>query len=556
MMCLSLHQFVLRLMLLTLTVLVHHSASQWNILTAVTAFDVSLHSHPIVRSKNVQYRKQYTHTNKFRLPYCKMTNPNENGGTGYDLSKPIYDLYALRMVRGDAMIQYNLRNQSEPLRINLALLGTLFLLCLPSLISKLSGAASSAAVVPTVMPLVTPDLTVTIPQTAVSWLGAVGCFAFGVQQSQKRNKQLLRIEKECFAGDLCIQLPMTWIASDRPYQTQEQSIRNVIKSKSCRVLAMSGPSMKLEQIVKAELAVYNRRWKQSSTYWVLIPTDIVASDRKSTSFLSQIRYPWLAQAYDINLWIEFFQSLQSTDNIAVSKANVSISWFGLSATGRSFGSGTTKPASYLQILGNSLSPIDVFFDDDDTDQNSATDQRMKENIDNDPIEADLLSCQNRFYDALTKGKLNVMKSDVYDDALDDEVSSVIQQGGRLDEWDKCLMVDAKPTGMTISDREVIQIPTDDPNVQTAYTTCIEFPVDTYLGGVTPTLLAVQKWKKATVTDTTATTMTNASDVEWKLVQHQTIPWTNEGIAGGTLICDCRGCVALVRTSSSSTASGR
>ena len=137
-----------------------------------------------------------------------------------------------------------------------------------------------------------------------------------------------------------------------------------------------------------------------------------------------------------------------------------------------------------------------------------------------------------------------MKNDVFAAEIDSEVSDIIQQGGRLDPWDICLLADAKPTGMTFSDREVIRLSGD--NEATAYTTCIEFPVDTYMGGVIPTLLAVQKWKQTTTT-------TTASDTEeWKLVQHQTIPWTSERAAGGTLICDGRGCVALVRSTTSTT----
>ena len=139
------------------------------------------------------------------------------------------------------------------------------------------------------------------------------------------------------------------------------------------------------------------------------------------------------------------------------------------------------------------------------------------------------------------GNLSTMKNEVFHSEFDSDVTDVIQQGGRLDPWDICLRADAKPTGMTISDCEVIPLPIHDKtsnntmknDVKMAYTTCIEFPVDTYVGGVIPTLLAVQQWKKDSV------------ESEWKLVQHQTIPWTSERAAGGTLICDCRGCVALV-----------
>ena len=59
-----------------------------------------------------QLRKRSQSYNKSLVQNCMVTNPDDDGAatTTYDLSKPIYDLYAFRMVRGDAIIQYNLRN--------------------------------------------------------------------------------------------------------------------------------------------------------------------------------------------------------------------------------------------------------------------------------------------------------------------------------------------------------------------------------------------------------------------------------------------------------------
>lgn len=66
----------------------------------------------------------------------------------------------------------------------------------------------------------------------------------------------------------------------------------------------------------------------------------------------------------------------------------------------------------------------------------------------------------------------------------------------------------------------------------AYSTCIEFPSNAGIDGAT--LLAVQRWSRESEGD------------EWKLDLHQTIPWSTGSRAGGTLRCDCRGCVALAR----------
>jgi hypothetical protein len=70
----------------------------------------------------------------------------------------------------------------------------------------------------------------------------------------------------------------------------------------------------------------------------------------------------------------------------------------------------------------------------------------------------------------------------------------------------------------------------------AYSTCIEFPVNTggYSDPSGATLLAVQEWARSNEKE------------EWKLTLHQTIPWSPDTRAGGTLRCDGRGCVALTR----------
>jgi hypothetical protein len=101
-------------------------------------------------------------------------------------------------------------------------------------------------------------------------------------------------------------------------------------------------------------------------------------------------------------------------------------------------------------------------------------------------------------------------------------------GGRLESWNECLADGARPEGMQVSAAEVIVISDTE-----AYTTVIESPANTGLDSAT--LLAVQQW-----------TRTSPSDGKWELSLHQTIPWDAATKAQGTLMCDCRGCVALTR----------
>jgi len=66
----------------------------------------------------------------------------------------------------------------------------------------------------------------------------------------------------------------------------------------------------------------------------------------------------------------------------------------------------------------------------------------------------------------------------------------------------------------------------------AYTTVVEFPPNAGIDSAT--LLAQQRWTRPSRNDA------------WKLELHQTIPWSTETTAQGTLRCDRRGCVALTR----------
>ena len=138
----------------------------------------------------------------------------------------------------------------------------------------------------------------------------------------------------------------------------------------------------------------------------------------------------------------------------------------------------------------------------------------------------ILEKQKLFYDALTNGKIEQLES-VFTSETIKEVSDVISQGGRLDNWKFCLEDGARPEGMKIGNSDVTV-----ESETRAVSTTVEFPV---ADGLTDArLLAMQEW-----------TRPNA-DAEWTLVKHQTIPWTTDVAAAGTLICDCRGCVSLVR----------
>jgi hypothetical protein len=230
--------------------------------------------------------------------------------------------------------------------------------------------------------------------------------------------------------------------------------------------------------------------------------------------------PWLAKAADTARWNEFFGGLSSSNGDATE-----FRWFGLRPTGRTFGSGSTSPSS-LQVMGKSLPPVEVVTEDDGPVL-----------LPDDTADAkDILELQRQFYTALTAGNLEEMKKLFLEENwADEQVSSAMAEGGRLDDWSSCLADGARPANLKVADQDCTFR-----SATTAVSTCVEFvPTTTtkIVSTTTTTLLAVQTWKRKVDTDD--------DQHDWKLVRHETIPWTADRPAAGTLLCDGRGCVSLV-----------
>jgi hypothetical protein len=415
--------------------------------------------------------------------------------TSFDISKPQFDLYAFRSVRGDALAKYNSLNQSEPLRINLSALFLLTCLSSPWLAEDLGGES------------------LTLFQTAAAVLGAIGGGASFLRECRRRSNQLTRMEKELEALDLPIRLPSNQLA-ETPFR-QSGSVREIIRADSIRVLAVSGNSQELRECLK-EICVLGRRLTQANAFVVIIPTD--GSVRTDWGLSPQKRYSWLAEPGSTEEWKSYFSALGANPQ---DTSTTSFRWFGLTSSGRSFASGTTPP-SWIQVLGKNLQPTTILDENDPAVTSGDSNQ-----------EDDILASQSRFYKALTSGNEEEMKN-VFASTITESVTEVTKEGGRLDEWKSCLADGARPEGMKIADSDVEVI-----SDTLAYSTTIEFPVAV---GIDATLLAVQIWTRET------------SNSDWKLLQHQTIPWSFSP-AGGTLICDCRGCVSLVRANERRTFGG-
>lgn len=427
-------------------------------------------------------------------------NNDNNEGLQFDMSKPVFDLYTFRGVRNDALIRYNSLHQSEPLRINLYLLATITLFSYTGLSEAVLDQQAS-------------------PITSIASIagGLFTTYRF-IRECKRRSTKLIKMEKEMNSQSLSIRLPSGKF-SDRIYGNKSMQLYGLKKEK--RVLAICGNKDQLRDAL-IPFRVLRHRFVQSSTIIVVVPLDGSSVNDWGISDQEIRSSPFLAKVDDVNEWVDYFSSLVSDDDVKFEKDTKQLAWFGLSYSGKSFGSGLglTIPRP-IEILGQTLSPN---FDLSDLeDEQSSFASRTEEDV------GSIFESQTNFYDALTTGNMSNLKS-IFDDNISTtlEVDDVINNGGRIDTWDTCLEEGARPSNMKTFNSDILIVSDTE-----AYSTIIECPEsnDTFSK---PTLLAMQRWAK--------------NNGEWKLQLHQTIPWTFDSNYGGsgTLICDCRGCTALVQ----------
>jgi hypothetical protein len=443
-------------------------------------------------------KRLHTSNRFLALGKAKSTPTRVYGGNRFDITKPTFDLLSLRLIRSDALLRYNSLNQSEPLRINLFLLATMTLLGYPLWCESVTGDVATSV------------------STVASSVSGLGCAALFWRERTRRYSQLSRMEKELKAEDLEVRMPVNAAISSSRTMARLRDLKG-----TRRILAIRGSREALSGILLNTLCLLRRRLVQSQTLVVLVPTD--GSQRLDWGWDSNRlggNSLWLADALNVDGtggWLSYFDNLLDKGDGVGGGSSDEVAWFALNFKGRSIASGYGDAPRVLELLGQQLQPVGLLDKTDKAELEEGT-----------PAVKQILERQLKFYSALTDScDENVMRS-VFSTNTAADVDEVVNGGGRIDGWDKCLEPGARPSGMVVSGSDV-WVASD----TVAYSTCIEFPTNAGIDGAT--LLAVQRWGR------------EGDDGDWRLELHHTIPWSAGSRAGGTLRCDCRGCVALSRS---------
>jgi hypothetical protein len=243
----------------------------------------------------------------------------------FDVTKEVFDPLSLRSVRGDAIVSYNARNQSEPLRITLYAFLAAILLSAPFLVEATGYD-----------PMNIPTTVASVSLAAVSG----GLF---VRECNRRARQLTRIEKELNTESLPIRLP-TNPFSEMPFSKPFQLNNLRLVNTPPRIIAICGNRSKLSEALSS-MAIYRKRLSQASVFVVAISTD--GSKAKDWQVLDNSSYKsWLADSYQPQVWLDYFRCLTNDE----SSNSFDFRWFGLNSNGRSFGSGEGE-IQIIQLMG-------------------------------------------------------------------------------------------------------------------------------------------------------------------------------------------------------------
>ncbi|KAJ1449384.1 hypothetical protein M885DRAFT_535873 [Pelagophyceae sp. CCMP2097] len=397
------------------------------------------------------------------------------------LGGPEFDALSLKNWRRETLIRYSNANQSEPIRILLFGLLTLSLVGATSIADAIGADKPEGA------------------ELAGYFGGGAVSFALFLRERARRNKQLVRLERECDVAELEVRQKVNRAV---PGSEKQLALRALQGTQRVLVALVSDKRRFVEQVV----APLQRRLDAARV--VVVAVSAAGDDDARIAAGAE---------YDVvnaRAWRKAFDALIVAQAAAqaisddAAQAPAGEAWFALSFKGRSVGSGIGQP-DVSQLLGNLFPPVDIL---DATPRLGA--------------DADAPALQRRqleFYDALRGGDLAAMEQLFGAGAgLSDAVSAALTGGARLDPWANQLKEGSRPADLLVGDADFCIFGDG------AVTTAIE---ETARG---QTLLATQRWARAPGGD------------EWRLVAHETIPFAAATSANALLRCDARGCVALVK----------
>jgi hypothetical protein len=318
----------------------------------------------------------------------------------FDISKPSFDLLTFRNIRGDALVRYDATNQSEPIRIQLYLGGSLIFLAAPSLVDALDfdplGILGNIGCV----------------------VGAIGFVGLFIRECQRRSRQLDRIEKELNTQMLPIRLPANALADRRFSKPIVLKQLSVGQTTPPRIIALCGTKEKLEEALNG-LRILGKRLQQASVYVVCVSQDESSFDGYewvTTQQGSSDNIPWLADSFNNKIWKAYFNSLSPGSDDDDDDGSVpSFLWFGLNSNGRSIGSGRNEIPIWIELLGQHFRPTQ-----DDFELMAAT---STTSTTGDKIAATLSEAVESFYAALTTGDQESMKV-TFSDSVSSQVTEV------------------------------------------------------------------------------------------------------------------------------------
>ena len=552
-------------------------------------------------------RREHRHTSRICMQSGKGGGDDRFSPRSF-LAKSTFDALSFRSFRQETLLQYGTTNQSEPLRIILYLFATFALLVAPSFgdlfdqpfnpVETVGSTFSAAAagflfnrerlrrtsqLIRLEREAVLGDLKIVL--TVVNRLGGPpqrSVFSLRELRGHRRivvlygNATQLRQMLEVAAGYGRRIFPTSGVVVVAVANDGSQRSDWAPHTVGCSSRDLAKTGFNLDAFGESHMVFLAEPLASSANDWSNYFDELLGNASPSAEAASGISI------------LRRLPSLKSDPRFGSSEipeVNQSLGGFvALNFRGRSVSSGRfeghdtvslSSSVNWDELLGRRFVPTemlipesrDSFFEKEDAPETKDTSGERK-------ALANLLSRQGDFYEALISGHAEVVEELFLGESASvggsevekgssaglwsDDVSQVVREGGRLDDWTFCLLDGNRPPAdMQTSNADAALFyssTTDDENrvLSHATTTLLEFPRGSGPGSCQ---LSMQKWVPNHTRDAATGEVIGVGDITWRLATHRTIPYSQGSAAGGLLRCDCRGCVALLARKDSGLSGG-